>query len=37
MSQPGTPTENILRAVIADFNRDDLDAVMAHFAEDCVL
>ena len=33
------PTERnveVLRQVLDDFNRHDLDAIMSHFAEDCV-
>jgi len=35
----GMPTERnveVLRQVLDDFNRHDLDAIMSHFAEDCV-
>jgi ketosteroid isomerase-like protein len=29
--------EDVLKAVLDAFNRHDLDAIMGHFAEDCVL
>lgn len=37
--EAGVPTdrEQMLRKVLVAFNEHDLDAIMAHFAEDCVL
>jgi ketosteroid isomerase-like protein len=32
-----SPTTAVLRAFLDAFNRHDLDAIMSHFAEDCVL
>lgn len=37
MSRPTSGVEATLHALIGAFNRHDLDAVMAHFADDCVL
>ena len=35
MSQPDMVTETTLEEILAAFNRHDLDAIMAFFAEDC--
>ncbi len=35
MSQPDMVTETTLEEILAAFNRHDLEAIMAFFAEDC--
>ena len=37
MAATTTPTVELLKAILDAFNSHDVDAVMAHFAEDCVL
>ncbi|TDH58354.1 nuclear transport factor 2 family protein [Dankookia rubra] len=37
MAATTTPTLDLLKAILDAFNSHDVDAVMAYFAEDCVL